>query len=822
MKKSLALVLALVMVLSSFSFVSAAPDFADVKGTIYEDAVGRLELLNVLKGYPDGSFQPNGLITRAEFAAVAVRVRGLESVAVASKGLPSGFSDVPAGHWAAGYIGVAGSTGIVNGIGGGLFAPNAHVKYEEAVTMLVRALGYEVSAQAKGGYPFGYLIVAQEIGLLDGVNGTMGVPAVRGLVALLTDNSLEIPMMIQVGFGADTKWVVSGSKEHDGDEVYLLDFMGFKAYEGVVKRIDVSKSQVEIDGKDSDMDGWYNAPAGFDYFTTHMANIKVWLDGDDIAVYTLKDKVYFDAFEVDGDEIDLVTADLSFDLGKAAPADDEVLADAEFAKIVVNKDGKVDYIGVFELDGFILVDKVDDEIIIDLNDDELDVEDFAIVKGGKSVDVSDLAKGDLIFFVDEDILGGEFEGLAIVLNNSKTGKIDRVYTDSFRFGGKNYTFDATYAMYLDGTDLDGLTMDIIEGMFDEESEVEIFFNFNGDIALVVGKTGNVTTSSFYAVVTEKTQDWIARSGKMWSLDVLTEKGEEVAYDLKDTDINATVAADEFFKGTWDATTIKAGVLVKITVDEDGEVTNVEKLTTHAVAEAFDIEDSYAKVGAVSYRLQASTVVFYDYNSDGAPEEVIAFGDVDDEFYEIEIADIFHADGRVKVILAKATDADTDKTEVTGLVTNVRHLRDGYVEFTMEVAGAEKVYTTEDKVAFGTSATGEEIDMLIALNETIAKVMVGDVTGKLVKFGTTPAYAELVAPKTGTFTVVSRSTVDKTILVYEQGVGNFTIELLSNTVIYDKELDIINLRDLAANDGMFIYMDGSSNRFVKYIILKVIK
>jgi hypothetical protein len=155
MKKSLALVLALVMVLSSFSFVSAAPDFADVKGTIYEEAVTRLEMLEVLKGYPDGTFKPEGSITRAEFAAVAVRVKGLAAVAEAAKGLPSGFSDVPAGHWAAGYVGVAGSTGIVNGIGGGLFAPNAPVKYEEAVTMLVRALGYEQDAQTKGGYPYG-------------------------------------------------------------------------------------------------------------------------------------------------------------------------------------------------------------------------------------------------------------------------------------------------------------------------------------------------------------------------------------------------------------------------------------------------------------------------------------------------------------------------------------------------------------------------------------------------------------------------------------------------------------------------------------------
>ena len=84
-KKVLALVLALVMVLGSFSFVSAA-SYDDVTGTTYEDAVARLSLLGVLEGYPDGSFKPEGEITRAEFAAVAVRAKGLANAAKVAEG----------------------------------------------------------------------------------------------------------------------------------------------------------------------------------------------------------------------------------------------------------------------------------------------------------------------------------------------------------------------------------------------------------------------------------------------------------------------------------------------------------------------------------------------------------------------------------------------------------------------------------------------------------------------------------------------------------------------------------------------------------------
>lgn len=495
MKKSLALVLALIMVLSSFSFVSAAPDFADVKGTKYEDAVARLELLNVLKGYPDGSFKPENTITRAEFAAVAVRAKGLAGVAEAAKGLPSGFSDVPAGHWAAGYVGVAGSTGIVNGIGGGLFAPNAPVKYEEAVTMLVRALGYEVSAQTKGGYPFGYLIVAKEIDLLDDVIGTMGVPATRGMVAMLTDNALEIPMMVQVGFGTDTKWVVSGTGDSE-EEVFLLDFMGFKAVEGRVVDFDSEDMWIELDNADEDV---LDVNDNFDFFAAEYVKIKAWVDGDEVIAYTLKETAKYDAIKDDEGKVKLVTEDKSYSVDADKYDVPGTIPTANFAKVVLNSSNKVMALKTYSLDEFMVADKVDDGILIDLNDDEWDLEDYTVVKDGKTVEADDIMKGDIVFF-DE---GAE---LAVVFNKSVKGEIDRVYTDSFRLGGKVYAIANPDfgALYLDGSTLDKLTIDVVESMMDEESTVSVYFDFNKKVVLVEGETGDIATSTFYAVVTENT------------------------------------------------------------------------------------------------------------------------------------------------------------------------------------------------------------------------------------------------------------------------------------------------------------------------------
>ncbi len=195
-RKILSLFLTLIMVLGSFSTVFAVP--FDVVGTTFEDAVVRLEDLEVLKGYPDGSFRPSSNITRAEYAAVVARVKGLEDAAMASMGTTI-FGDVPANLWASGYINVSEQAGLIKGMGiyNGVntFGPQLNITYEQAVTLVVRALGFEIEAMANGGYPSGYLMIAAREGLLQDVNGTLGALATRGLVAQLTYNALDIPLM---------------------------------------------------------------------------------------------------------------------------------------------------------------------------------------------------------------------------------------------------------------------------------------------------------------------------------------------------------------------------------------------------------------------------------------------------------------------------------------------------------------------------------------------------------------------------------------------------------------------------------------------------
>ncbi len=201
LSKVLSLVLAIAMLLSMPTFAAFTDVAADAN---YAEAVTVLSALDIINGYEDGSFKPEGKITRAEYAAIVCRVNNMDDAAKANAN-GNIFTDVAADHWASGYIATAYQAGIVNGMGDGTFAPEAEVTYEQAVKMLVAALGYEMKAQSMGGYPTGYMMIANQESITVGTTNTAG-GASRATVARLTYNALTVPMMDQTSWGTDIEF----------------------------------------------------------------------------------------------------------------------------------------------------------------------------------------------------------------------------------------------------------------------------------------------------------------------------------------------------------------------------------------------------------------------------------------------------------------------------------------------------------------------------------------------------------------------------------------------------------------------------------------
>ena len=109
--------------------------FSDVAYTAwYNNAVSTTSNAGIIAGYPDGTFQPNNYITRAEFATIAARFLSEEYVG------PDLFTDI-SGHWAAEYINRAANAGWINGYPDGSFRPNAYITRAEAMTLVNSMLG---------------------------------------------------------------------------------------------------------------------------------------------------------------------------------------------------------------------------------------------------------------------------------------------------------------------------------------------------------------------------------------------------------------------------------------------------------------------------------------------------------------------------------------------------------------------------------------------------------------------------------------------------------------------------------------------------------
>ena len=201
--KLLSAVLAVCMLVSAFAFsaVSAA-EFSDVStDAAYYDAVQLLSALQIINGYEDGTFGPERNVTRAEFATMLMRAMASANMGSSD---PAGmtFTDLGDASWAISDIRTAYDLGIINGMSAEIFAPNDNVTYEQALKMIVCALGYDqASAEYMANMPdtapwyTGYMYYANELNLTSGISVAYEQPAKRWEIARMIYNALEVQMV---------------------------------------------------------------------------------------------------------------------------------------------------------------------------------------------------------------------------------------------------------------------------------------------------------------------------------------------------------------------------------------------------------------------------------------------------------------------------------------------------------------------------------------------------------------------------------------------------------------------------------------------------
>ena len=200
LKRALSLALAAVMVLGMMVIGAGAvsvDDFSDGADIVNKEAVTVLASLNVINGKDDGSYDPTGIVTRAEMAKMICVVlnggRDPQLGAVVS----DSYTDT-VNHWAKAYIEYCTNLGIVAGRGDGTFAPNDTVTMAEAAKMLLVAIGYNADIEGYVGanWQINTDVKANQEDLYEGITATnTSVDLTRDNAAQMVYNALECQMV---------------------------------------------------------------------------------------------------------------------------------------------------------------------------------------------------------------------------------------------------------------------------------------------------------------------------------------------------------------------------------------------------------------------------------------------------------------------------------------------------------------------------------------------------------------------------------------------------------------------------------------------------
>ena len=220
MKKKLVVLLAVVMMFA-FSASAYAATFSDVseRSVTEQDAIAKAVALGIIEGYEDGTFGPDKTITRAEFAKIAVTAAGAKETATMLEANASSFKDVRANSWYTGWINAAESLGIFKGDQNGNFRPNDTISNQEAITVLLRLLGY--NDNLTGSWPVNYVTKANQIGLLDDVNIVASAAAKRGDVVVMLGEALDTAI---VTYDKDTnEFVYKQTTKSGSSYITLMD-----------------------------------------------------------------------------------------------------------------------------------------------------------------------------------------------------------------------------------------------------------------------------------------------------------------------------------------------------------------------------------------------------------------------------------------------------------------------------------------------------------------------------------------------------------------------------------------------------------------------
>lgn len=174
-------------------------------------------------------------VNRAAFAAVAAAMSGIEK----TESVETDFSDVTEENTYSGAIQAMYEAGFMSGTGNNMFEPDSPITGQQAITAFIRMLNYTVAADCYGGWPAGYIRVAQNLGLLKAFSSQFTQPLKYCDLWKLCDLVMEVPMGNST-FISDVNVAQEEFYIPKNTPLYMNEGLGIYRYEGFVEKVDVA------------------------------------------------------------------------------------------------------------------------------------------------------------------------------------------------------------------------------------------------------------------------------------------------------------------------------------------------------------------------------------------------------------------------------------------------------------------------------------------------------------------------------------------------------------------------------------------------------
>jgi len=683
MKKVLSLVLVLSMVLGSFGMAFAATP-SDVVGEECETAVAVLMDLGVVEGYKDGSYQPEGIVTRAEMATLIVKALGLNGSATGT----STFTDMGNAKWAEGYVAYASSLGVVSGYGDGTFRPNNTVTYDQATTMIIQALGYTTDC-LNGTYPGAFVSKAKTLGILDDVSGTGAEGANRGDVAIMLYNALDQA----IGkVNKDGDWVaqaISFDNKGNADE-----------YDTMLSRLDAEvmdpseHNLVLVPEEDEEAfildETWAeDAVVNVYPYVGHVVSAYINDDDEIIGIKEVFGTALTGDFNSQGDEFEATIGDFDIDvaskatigalfyngestnkikltqngeeLTESSTVEDLVKADDTAFTLICDVSGQkikdIYAVHVWEVSENAIVDEDDIADIFDNSkllgvdlpendDNELDLNAVEFV-GVNSYE--DIKAGDVVYVYESETddeatriaVGGQTVS-GIVTRLEDGTYMGSTLIDEIRVNGTDYCFTMLELGNNGLLDLtDGYSSsDIAEGKIEADDEIVMTLDAYGyiyDFEL------DADGADDYAIVLEYEDEDTTKISSGAKIKLLLADGSVAVYDIDDDDDNNFVGENALYNASKWTEKITQGAIVKYGLNSsqeidslegtgyDGDDEDLDQEVTGATTLEMTCDDVTAKGywNGLKIAKDASIFVFGDFDENHKPGDL-----TDDDEYEV--------------------------------------------------------------------------------------------------------------------------------------------------------------------------------------------